>query len=142
MQNFCQTRAIVKNNLRCWCCQKNYVNIFGCPLESNQRVDNKKKGLGRTVENYFRCSKMITYKAIGKSFDQKPSNPGKLIHVKVIQCRSTRARHAASPYEPKRHPNAQGKLKHYIPFIRFELLLLYVFLTTVHVYAYVSNTYP
>ena len=30
------------------------------------------------------------------------------------ECRSTPARHAANPYQPKRHPDAQEKLKHYV----------------------------
>ena len=34
------------------------------------------------------------------------------------QCRSTPARHAASPYQPKRHRNAQGRLKQYTPLIK------------------------
>ena len=29
------------------------------------------------------------------------------------ECRSTPARHAANPYQPKRHPDSQEKLKHY-----------------------------
>ena len=39
--------------------------------------------------------------SIGMSFPEKG------------ECRSTPAMHAANPYQPKRHPNAQGKLKHY-----------------------------
>ena len=30
------------------------------------------------------------------------------------ECRSTPARHAANPYQPERHPDAQEKLRHYI----------------------------
>ena len=37
---------------------------------------------------------------------------------KKNDCRSTHARHGDSPYQPKRHPNAQKKLKHYTLLIK------------------------
>ena len=46
------------------------------------------------------------------------------------------------PLLAKKHPNAQGKLKYYIFLTRLQLSLLYVSLTILHIYGYVSNTYP
>ena len=34
--------------------------------------------------------------------------------LKIHDCRSTPARHAANPYRQERHPNAKKKLKHFI----------------------------
>ena len=58
------------------------------------------------------------------------------------RCGSTPAKHAASPYQPKRHANAKGKLEHYILLNRTLLSLSYVSLTVVHLYGYVNNTCP
>ena len=43
---------------------------------------------------------------------QKESWAWGCFFTKWGDCRSTPARHAASPYQPKRHPDAQEKLKH------------------------------
>ena len=54
----------------------------------------------------------------GRLHDDKKKAEHGDVFPKEGECRSTPARHAASPYQPKRHPNAQKKLKHYILLIK------------------------
>ena len=54
--------------------------------------------------------------------------------LKKGECRSTPARHAASPDQPKRYPNAQGETQTFNQ-------TLELFLIIVHIQGYVSNTY-
>ena len=66
---------------------------------------------------YQSCSKIIKTSKIcwnTKSTLSRKIDLGSFLLIPYHSCRSTPARHAASPYQPKRHPNAQGKLKHYI----------------------------
>ena len=56
------------------------------------------------------------------------------------RCRSTPAKPAVNPYQHKRHPNAQNKLKHYYFHSNYKLQLSYIFITMVHKYE--SCTYP
>ena len=58
------------------------------------------------------------------------------------ECRSTPMRHAASPYQPKRHPNAQGETQTLILIIRLLTNYSLLFLIIVHKYGYVCSTYP
>ena len=37
-----------------------------------------------------------------------------LVNNSNYSCRSTLAKHAANPYQPERHPDAQVELKHHI----------------------------
>ena len=46
--------------------------------------------------------------------DKKENWAWGCLFAKMGECRSTPARHAASPYQPKRHLDAQEKLKHFI----------------------------
>ena len=57
-------------------------------------------------------------------------------------CRSTPARQAASPCQPKRHPNAQRKTQFLKLLIRLLTITPKLLLIIVHIYGYVSNTYP
>ena len=56
-----------------------------------------------------------------RSFFQNPSFWSARLTFGI--CRSTPARHAASPYQLKRHPNAQERLKHYKLLIKLQLLI-------------------
>ena len=73
-----------------------------------------------------------------------PNQEYSLLKLPAIfyHCRSTLARYAASPYQYERHRNAPNKLKHNYFQSNSKLLLSYVFKTIVHIYRYVSSTYP
>ena len=58
------------------------------------------------------------------------------------ECHSTAARTAVNPYQRKRQPNAQNKLKHYYFHSNSKLQLSYIVIIIVHFYGCVTNSYP
>ena len=83
---------------------------------------------GQLINIWNAYSLMVTG-GIG-SLDRKEKNRKK----ELDDSRSTTARHAASPYQPKRHPNAQGETQTIILlsrlFVNYTLTILIHFAYT------------
>ena len=104
-----------------WRLGDNTHNTWPCHILYRRWAQTKVLGYFAKRHLRLQWAKKVSVASSPSSTPPPPRSQKKKLSIrksfpKKRECRSTPARHAANPYQPKRHPDAREKLKNYIFF--------------------------